>query len=77
LQDAVSEAMVYQREVSRVEAKKAEEELKVKGMQLNEIAPAELARFRSMTQPVWDKLNAEYDPELVKLLNAELQRINK
>jgi TRAP-type C4-dicarboxylate transport system substrate-binding protein len=77
LEDSVNEAMVYQREVSQVEAKKAEEELKAKGMQLNEIAPAELARFRSLTQPVREKFSAEYNPELVKLLNTEIERITK
>jgi TRAP-type transport system periplasmic protein len=77
LQDAMTEATKYQREVSRVATDKARDELKAKGMQINDIAPAEMARFRSMTQPVWNKFNTEYDPQLVKLFTAELQRIHK
>ena len=55
--------------------RKALGELKAKGMQFNEIAPAEYARMQDATKPVIDKFSAEYDPARVKLFNGELARI--
>jgi tripartite ATP-independent transporter DctP family solute receptor len=77
LQDAALEARDYQRKVSREVAGKAVDELKAKGMQFNELAPAELARMRTLVKPVHDKFAAEYDPALVKLYQSELDRIHK
>ena len=50
-------------------------ELKAKGMQFNEIAPAEIERMRDATKPVVAKFSADHDPAKVKLFNAELARI--
>ena len=75
LQDAANEARDYQRTASREVAGKAVSELKAKGMQFNELAPAELARMRSLVKPIHDKFSAEYDPALVKTFRAELERI--
>jgi tripartite ATP-independent transporter DctP family solute receptor len=77
LQDAANEARDYQRKVSRDAATASITELKAKGMEINEIAPAELARMRDKTKPIAAKFSAEYDPELVKLFNNELERIHK
>ena len=52
----------YQRTVSRAAAQKSLADLKAKGMQINELAPAEIARMRQMVVPVYDKFTAEYDP---------------
>ncbi|XUJ32004.1 DctP family TRAP transporter solute-binding subunit [Bradyrhizobium japonicum] len=52
LQDAAIEARDYQRKVSREQAKAAIDELKAKGMAVNEIAPAELDRMREKTKPI-------------------------
>ena len=76
LQDAAIEARDYQRTVSREIAGKALAELKAKGMQVNEMAPAETARMRQLVKPIHDKFSAEYDPALVKTFRAELERIN-
>jgi TRAP-type C4-dicarboxylate transport system substrate-binding protein len=76
LQDAAIEARDYQRVVSRDVAGKALAELKAKGMQVNELSPAESARMRQMVKPIHDKFAGEYDPALVKLFHAELDRIN-
>src|SRR3954469_11850490 len=46
LQDAANEARDYQRKVSRDAAAASIGELKAKGMEVNEIAPAELAKMR-------------------------------
>jgi hypothetical protein len=46
-------------------------------MQVNELAPAEVARMRTLVTPVYDKFTAEYDPALVKTFKSELERIHK
>jgi TRAP-type transport system periplasmic protein len=74
LQDAANEARAYQREASRAAAQKAVGELQVKGMQYNEVSPAEQARMRAIAQPVTEKFAASYDPAIVKLYNAELSK---
>jgi tripartite ATP-independent transporter DctP family solute receptor len=77
MQEAANEARGYQRQVSREAAQKALVELRAKGMQFNEVAPAETARMSAIAKPVTDKFAASYDPEIVKLYNAELARIRK
>ena len=77
LQDAAIEAQDYQRTVSREVSIKALTELKAKGMVHNEIAPAEVARMRTMVKPVHDKFMASYDPAVVTLFRAELERVSK
>jgi len=76
LQDAAIEARDYQRKVSREQAKAAIDELKAKGMEINEIAPSELDRMRAKTKPIAEKFSADYDPALVKLFNSELDRVH-
>src|SRR5262249_45972417 len=76
LQDSAIEARDYQRKVSREMAGKALADLKAKGMQANELSPAEIGRMRQMVKPIHDKFAAEYDPALVKPFRAELERIN-
>jgi tripartite ATP-independent transporter DctP family solute receptor len=77
LQDAAVEARDYQRTVSRAMAQKSLADLKAKGMQINELAPTEVARMRQIVMPVYDKFTAEYDPAVVKTFKSELQRIHK
>ncbi len=77
IQDAVLEARDYERQESRRQASEAIGELKARGMQVNEIAPAELDRMRQATQPIMDKFIAEYDPAIVKIFQAELERVKK
>jgi TRAP-type transport system periplasmic protein len=77
LREAALEARDYQRQVSRAAAQKAVVELRAKGMQVNELPPAELSRMRQMVKPIHDKFMAEYDPALVKTFRSELERIQK
>lgn len=77
MREAAHEAQGYQRKVSRAAAQKAVDELKAKGMQFNEVAPAEQARMRAIAKPVTDKFAASYDPAIVKLYQGELARIGK
>jgi TRAP-type transport system periplasmic protein len=74
MQDAADETRAYQRQVSRAAAQKAVAELQAKGMQFNEVAPAEQARMAQIAKPVTDKFAASYDPTIVKLYNDELAR---
>jgi TRAP-type transport system periplasmic protein len=74
--DTYTETIQYQREQTRLAADKALGELQAKGMQFNDIAPAEYARMQAATRGVVEKFSADYDPEKVKLFNAELARIH-
>ena len=76
LREAAIEARDYQRQVSREQAQKAVAELRGKGMQVNELAPAELDRMREKTKPISQRFAAEYDQPTVQLFNAELERIH-
>jgi len=75
MKDAAVEARDYQRQVSRDVAGKALAELKAKGMQVSELAPAEVAKMRAAVKPIHEKFSAEYDPALVKTFQAEMEKI--
>jgi TRAP-type transport system periplasmic protein len=77
MQDSANEARGYQRTTSRAAAQKALADLQAKGMQFNEVTPAEQARMRAIAKPVTDKFAASYDPAIVKLYNSELARVQK
>ena len=77
MNDAAAESRAYQRTASRAAAQKAVAELQAKGMQYNEMSPAEQARMRQVAKAVTDKFAATYDPAIVKLYNSELARIGK
>lgn len=77
MQEAANDARAYQRQASRAAAQKAVAELQAKGMQYNEVAPAEQARMRQIAKPVTDKFAASYDPAIVRLYNEELARLAK
>jgi len=53
-------------------------DLKAKGLQINEVSPAELARFREATKPVHEKWRGKIGPELydeaVAFLKKERQK---
>ena len=76
LQEAAIESRDYQRKVSREQADKAIAELGKHGMQVNDIAPAELNRMRDATKEIAARVTADYDPALLKLFNDELARIH-
>ena len=76
LRDAAGETRDFQRKVSREQAAKAVDELKAKGMLVNEIAPGELDAMRAATKDIARRFSAEYDPAVVTLFNAELERVH-
>lgn len=73
--DTYAETLQYQREQTRLAAENALGELRAKGMQFNDIAPAEYARMQAATKGVVEKFSADYDQEKVRLFNAALARI--
>jgi TRAP-type transport system periplasmic protein len=77
LNEAAAESRGYQRQVSRAAAQKAVGELQAKGMQYNELSPAEQARMRAIAKPVTEKFAASYDPAIVNLYNTELAKVRK
>jgi TRAP-type transport system periplasmic protein len=77
LQAAAIEARDHERKISRAQARRAIDELTSAGMQYDPLPAAELARMRSATQGVVDRVLQTYDPALVKLLQSELARIKK
>lgn len=77
MNEAATEARSFQRQASRAAAQKAVGELQAKGMQYNEVSPAEQARMRDIARPVTEKFAASYDPAIVKLYNEELAKVRK
>ena len=73
ISDAAVESTAYQRQQARAQANTALEAVKKGGMQVNELAPAELAKFREKMKPVVDKHGAAI-AETVKELQAELAK---
>jgi TRAP-type transport system periplasmic protein len=75
LREAAAESLPYQRQVGLSQAQSALAELKAKGMTVNEIAPAEIARMRQATKAVGEKFFAQYDPEIVKVYQEQLANV--
>ena len=73
-EEAAIEARDVQRKAARAMTEKSRKVMTDHGMQLNEIAPAEIARMRDAVKPVTDKYAAQLDPELVKVFRAELEK---
>lgn len=74
LQDAATEARDFQRETSRKQSEEALAELKEEGMEVTELPPQEMEKLREKAKPVTEKYKQEANPELVKLLEAELAK---
>ena len=64
-QDAANEARDYQRKVAREMSDKSRQFLVKNGMQINDIAPQEIARMRDKVKPVVDKYSAQIGEPLV------------
>ena len=77
IREAIAETRGYQREQTRIQTEKALAELKAKGMNFNDIAPAEFARMQETTKSVAERFSADFDQGKVKLFNTELERVRK
>ncbi len=74
LEDASREACLYQRKIAREMSEKSKQTLIKAGMQINDIAPAELQRMRDKVKPVIEKYSAQVGQPLVKEFYAELEK---
>jgi TRAP-type transport system periplasmic protein len=77
IQEAATEAAVYQRKANRDLSDQYLASLKKVGMQINEVPVAEVARMRAKVQPVVDKYSAQIGGTLVKDLYAEIEKARK
>lgn len=75
VRSAALEAQAYERKVSRDMDVSSREALVKLGMQVNEVAPAEIERMSAQTRPAVEKLVAEYGPELMAEMNAEIAKV--
>lgn len=76
LSDAALEAAKFQREVSRKEAAGQLDQLRKNGMQVTELAGAELTKLREKMAPVIAK-HGETMPATVKDIQAELAKLRR
>lgn len=77
LADAAQEAAKFQREASRNAAGGALDNMKKNGMQVTELSPAELAKFREKMKPVIAKHSEVVGADTVAALQAELAKLRK
>lgn len=75
LQDAANASRPFERNDTRAEAAKAVAELKGKGMQINELSPAESARMRDKLTRVNASIAANVGMELWQETQAELAKL--
>jgi tripartite ATP-independent transporter DctP family solute receptor len=75
--DAARESATYQREQARSAASGILEELKKAGMQVSELPPAEVAKFREKVKPVIEKHSAAVGETTVKAVMAEIDKARK
>jgi tripartite ATP-independent transporter DctP family solute receptor len=77
LTDAAAEATKFQRQASREQAGAALDNLKKSGMQVTELSPAEVAKFRDKMKPVIAKHSEVVGAETVSTLQGELAKLRK
>jgi tripartite ATP-independent transporter DctP family solute receptor len=73
--EAARESTLFERKTIRDFGDKALGELKQKGMQVTELAPAEQAKLRTKLQPVIDKFSKDLGEATSKEMFAELEKI--
>ncbi len=72
LRDAATEARAYQRKVAREQAMSAQAAMAAKGMQVNDVTPAERSRMRDKVKPVWDMFSREVGQEMFAEVTRQL-----
>lgn len=77
LNEAVAEVTKFQRQVARDQEKQALDTLKKSGMEIGELAPADVAKLREKMVPVIEKHSAGATAETVAALKAELAKLRK
>lgn len=77
ISEAMTEAIAYQRKISREQLAKGLDDLKAAGMQIDDVAQSEKDKMREISKPITEKFMTQYDAETVKLFKTELERIQK
>ncbi|GAA0299896.1 DctP family TRAP transporter solute-binding subunit [Rhodovulum strictum] len=72
LRTAATEAMEYQRQITRDGTASGIDFLREKGMEVTELTPEQLAAFREATQPAFDTWAAKVGPEIVEAFRAAI-----
>jgi tripartite ATP-independent transporter DctP family solute receptor len=75
LMDAAKTSRDFERKDTRAEAAKAMGDLKAKGMEINELSPAESTRMRDKLTKVYALIGADIGMDLWNETQAELKRI--
>jgi TRAP-type C4-dicarboxylate transport system substrate-binding protein len=75
LMDAAKTSRDFERKDTRDEASKAMGDLKAKGMQINELSPAEATRMRDKLTRVYASIGADIGMDLWNETQAELKKI--
>lgn len=75
VQEAATEAGLYERQVSRDANQKSMQTLREAGMQITELPASEIDRMRQKVKPVTDKYVQSIGPELVQEMQAEVQKV--
>lgn len=70
VKDAAVEAGQYERQMQREQSVKLIASLKSKGMQINELSPAELQRMRSAVKPVITKFSRDIGVDLLQQVGS-------
>ncbi|SDS36047.1 TRAP transporter substrate-binding protein [Pseudomonas oryzae] len=72
---AAVEAQAFQREITAKAQTEALDKLKQDGIAANEIAPAEIDRFRDKVKPVVEQFSKDLDPALVKAMYESIDKV--
>ena len=75
LRDCAVQGRADQRKANRAQEARSVENLRAKGMLVNEIAPAEMQRIREKTKPIYERHAKEIGAEPIEMVTAELKRI--
>lgn len=75
VQEAATEAGLYERKVSREANEKSMQTLRGEGMQITELSGEEIDRMRQKVKPVTDKYTQSIGPDLVAEVQAEIQKV--
>jgi TRAP-type C4-dicarboxylate transport system substrate-binding protein len=75
LREAAIEGQKVQRATIRAQSDKALAGLKAKGMQVNEITPAEQRRMFEKVKPVYEKHTASIGGEAIDVVFGELKKV--
>jgi TRAP-type transport system periplasmic protein len=77
VQEAAAESKLYQRTQSRAQLQAGIEDLRKGGMQINDLPPAEIAKFHEKMKPVIAKYSASVGESTVSEIMAEIAKARK